>query len=470
MDHQSGKAAVDPALEGISSALAQWISELNLEDVPESVIRHAKLCILDTLGCGLFGSGLEWSRIAADTAAEICPSGPAGIWGRPGLTSGTTLAAMANGTAAHAFEIDDAHTESMLHPGAVVVPAVFALADAEHLSGRSLLTAFIGGYEAGLRIGCAAGTAHFKTGFHPTGTVGAFAASAASARALQLGHAQTLNALGIGGAQASGLYCARDGAMSKRFHAGHAAQAGVMAASLARRGFTGARAILEADVGGFFGTMSDEADTARVLDGLGENWELLKVGFKAYAACASTHTIIDGVDALVKEGVIADNLQQLEIGLTNVGFFNVGGPYRPNGVVAAQMNGRYAAAVRLLEGDVSVAQFREDLLEAPSILGVIDRIAVRHDPELDAGGAAKRHASRVVATLTDGRRIEAFNEQRRGSHHRPLSHAEIVHKFRTTAGSALTPVSVDEVLESVLALETLADTRHLTDLLSGTED
>ncbi len=454
------------ATEAAAVVLARWSARLRYDDVPANVREHAKLCLLDGFGSALYGARQPWGRIAAETAAALSGGGPATLWGTAASASPAD-AALANGTALHGFEIDDVHTRSLIHPGAVTIPAAFGVAESEGSDGRTLLTAVIAGYEVGLRVGIAAGVAHGLRGYHPTGTVGCVAAGAAAARVLGLGEEATAHALAIAATQAAGLYSARMGAMAKRLHAGRAAQSGVIAALLAARGFTGAIDALDAPFGGFLSTLADTAATHELTDGLGERWETLAVGFKAYAACASAHTIVDALDELMRDGLRAEDVDRVTIEMSAVGASNVGWPYRPQGVVAAQMNGFYAAAVKLLDGEVFVDQYREERLADPRILALIDRIRIVHDPLLDAGGAATRHAVRVTAATGDGRTRRASVQQRRGSEHHPLSAAEIGAKLRRTAAVALPAERIEALARHVAALERTRDVRLLGTLLAA---
>ena len=260
-----------------------------------------------------------------------------------------------------------------------------------------MLTALAAGYEIGLRVGVCAGVTHSTSGYHVTGTVGAVGAAAAAARALSLSPEQSAHALGIGATQASGLYAARTGAMTKRFHAGRAAQSGVLAAYLAQRGFTGSLDALEAPFGGFLSTLHGQFDAATMLSDLGERWETAQVGLKAYAACASAHTTIDGVLELRSRGLTPDNLAHLTVRMSRKGHLNIGCPYRPGEVIAAQMNGAYAAAVTLLDGAAFIDQYDPSRLADPNILAIMPKIEIVHDPEIDKGGAGKRHTVKIDA-------------------------------------------------------------------------
>jgi 2-methylcitrate dehydratase PrpD len=320
----------------------------------------------------------------------------------------------------------------------------------------------IAGYEIGLRVGVAGGIPHQMKGYHPSGTAGCLGSAAAAARILGLSAEQTTNALAIGATQAAGLYCAvRTGAMTKRLHAGRAAQAGVLAAMLAQRGFTGSSDALEAPDSGYMSTLAESPDLAPFVQSLGREWETPQVGFKAYAACASAHTIIDSLDAMMKRGLTAQNLEHLTIKMSRIGVNNVGWEYRPSTIVAAQMNGFFTAGMKLVDGQSFIDQYREERIADPAIMNIIKKVEIVHDPELDIGGAPKRHAVKTFARATDGRTFEQYVEQRRGSPQHPLARTEIEQKFQRTAGAALAAGAVDKLFNQVGSIESLGDMREI---------
>lgn len=453
---------IDLSHQGATAQFGAWVANLRYETIPADVIDHAKLCLLDGLGCGLFGSTRPWGKISADMARDLSGGGKSSLWGTNHSASPSD-AALANGTALHGFEIDDIHLRAMLHPGAVTIPAALALAEARATSGKDLLTAIVAGYEIGCRVGICAGTAHTLRGYHSTGTVGCIGSAAAGANLLRLGEQEAMHALAIAATQAAGLHAGgRGGAMSKRFHAGAAARNGVIGALLAEKGFTGSREALEAPSGGFMSTLSDGPDMTPYVASLGREWETSQTGFKAYAACASAHTTIDGIDAMLKRGLNADNLDHIRIHMSAVGHYNVAWPYRPTAVVGAQMNGYFAAAVKLLDGENFIDQYTEDRIADPRILEMIKRIEIVHDVELDKGGAAKRHAVRIYARTRDGRDFEQYVEQRKGSAQFPLTREELERKFRRTAGTALSPSRTDQLLNCIFELDASASVAELS--------
>jgi aconitate decarboxylase len=453
------------ATTAVTPALGQWVSGLALDDLPQDVIAHLKTCLLDSLGCGLFGAAQPWGVIAGNVAVAMSGGGASSLFARAETVSPTD-AALANGTAIHGFELDDAHVSSSLHPGAVAVPAAIAVAETRDASGADLLVALAAGYEVGIRVGICAGVSHSTSGYHVTGTAGTFGAAAGAARLLRLSPSQTAHALGIGGTQASGLYSARTGAMTKRFHAGRASQSGTMAAFLAEQGFTGSLEVVEAPFGGFMSTMHGQFGAETILKDLGKHWEIRNVGLKPYAACASSHTIIDSVLDLRQRGLTARNLARLSIRMSKKGQLNVDWPYQPGEVISAQMNGYYIAAVTLLDSDAFIDQFAPWRLADPEVLKLLPKIDIVHDPELDLGGAAKRHAVHVDATLNDGRRMSAYAEQRRGSAEHPLSSADVEKKFSRLAATSLSEPDTSEVMNLVQRIEREPGVRRLTALLA----
>jgi 2-methylcitrate dehydratase PrpD len=251
--------------------LADFSSSLRFADLPADVVEHLKLLVLDGLGCCLYGAGLPWTQTLISMIEEQGGAAQASVFGT-NLRTSVSNAALINGTAGHAFELDDIHRGAILHPNSLCPPVVLGLAEWRgDRTGADALTAIAAGYEVGTRIGLAATQALFFRGFHPQGTTGVFAGAAAAARAIDLDANDTQHALGIAGSQAAGLMAAQAGAMVKRMNAGRAAQSGVYGALLAERGFTGITDVLEAPFGGFLSAMSAEPDPARLTDGLGRH-------------------------------------------------------------------------------------------------------------------------------------------------------------------------------------------------------
>jgi len=463
------KADVVPPAGDLTRLLAEWAANLSYDDIPERVRAHIRLCLLDTLGCGLYGSRQESGQIAGRVAQRI-GSGPALVWSH-GARSDIASAAMANGTAVHSFEIDDVHLSGQIHPGSVTVPAVMALADqlaTEGLasSGEQMIVALVAGYEVGIRIGVAAGRGHGLSGFHPTGTIGAIAAAISAARFLGLDANTMRNAIALGSTQAGGLYSTRTGGMTKRFHAGRAASSGVLSALMAQEGFTGAQDVLEASFGGFLSSFGCDGSIQNAIAGLGEEWLCADVGFKVFSTCASAQTIVEGIQQLRAKGLTAECLQRLDVYSSSISVSNVGWRYVPADLVAAQMNGGYAAAVTLLEGDAFVVQYDDAHLVDPAIVELAGKVHFHIDPLIEAGGLGLRHASRVVATLTDGRTLETYNEQRLGGPGRAIPADRIEQKFLNLAAAACSADKAERIRDAALGLQELDNVTALSRLIA----
>ncbi len=457
-----------PLLDNATRDLAQFAAALRYEDIPREVVERIKTCVLDSIGCCLFGATLPWTQHVQALVEDEGAKRVASIFGSGRRTS-VSQAVLVNSTAGHAFELDDIHKESIVHPGSLAMPVAIAFAEAAGgAPGRDVITGMTAGYEVGARVGNAATMSLFLRGFHPQGTSGAFVAAATAARMLNLDAAQTRHALGIVGSQAGGLMAAQEGAMVKRFHSGRAAQSGVYSALLARRGFTGITDVLEAPYGGYLSTYSGNPDPQRLTAGLGTVWETLNVGYKPHASVTSIHTALDALAAIMREHKLsADDIAVVDAGLSHMTHVHCAWEYQAQGVTAAQMNLYYGLAVIALDGLAFVDQYREDRLRDPKILDFIKRIRAHVDTEIEGMGAAFRHAARMTVKTRDGREFKREILHRRGSPENPLKPEDIEYKFRHVAGACLSRPRIDRVMKLAAALDTLDSTAELIGILAA---
>ena len=456
-----------PLLANATRDLAAFAAGLRFEDIPPAVLDHAKLCVLDGLGVALFGAGLPWTRHVRDLAIAEGATPAATFWGTSHRGS-VAQAALVNGTAGHAFEMDDIHKESIVHPNSLACPVALAFAEAAGgASGRDLLTAIVAGYEVGTRVGNAATMALFLRGFHPQGTSGVFVAVATAGRMLGLSAQAMQHAFGIAGSMGAGLMAAQEGAMVKRLHAGRAAESGVRAALLAQRGFTGISDVLEAGYGGFLSSLSGRPNPERLTAGLGSVWETAQVGFKLYPSVTSIHTALDALDTVMsKHGLVAEDIEHVCVGCSHMTFVHTAWPYKPAGVTAAQMNLFYGLAMIALHRDASVRRYNESGLADPAALAFMGRITAFEDAELEAMGAAFRHGCRLEVTTKDGRTFRHERLARRGSPEDAVGELEIVRKFNANVGLVLSDADAEGLRWDVMRLETLDDARPLVAWLS----
>ena len=427
-----------PPASSETAALAAFAAGLRFDDIPAPVVARARQCIVDALGCVVFGVTLPWTRMLIELAEEEGGNARANVPGTR-LRTSVSQAVLIGATAGHGFELDDIHGPAHLHCGSLAVPTALAIAEASgHVSGRELIAAIVAGYEVGLRVGLAATGALFMRGHHFQGTCGTFVAAATASRLLGLDAAQTRNALGIAGSLGAGLMAAQEGAMSKRLHSGRAAQAAVQAAYLAQRGFTGIANVLEAPYGGFLSTLSGAPQLGQLTAGLGETWEMLNVGFKPYATAASVQSVLWAIDRLMREhGLGAADIERVEVHCSTMAHRHCAWPYEPLGVTAAQMNMMFTAAMMIVDRAAMGGQFRAERLQDPRALAMIERIHVEADPRYDIGGDTTRHASRTAILTRDGRRLQREVLDRPGSPMNPMSREDFAAKFEALVRDVL---------------------------------
>jgi 2-methylcitrate dehydratase PrpD len=464
------KAQLREAAAGISptQALAEYVSGLAYRDIPEEVLSHIKLCLIDSLGCALFGSTLPWGKIITSFAKELGKGKGALIWG-DGAEVPSTSAPLANGTLIHSFEMDDLHRVGVIHPGAEAIPAADALVRrVGGVDGKRFLTAVVAGYEVGCRVAMTGGASQLRRGFHPTATSGTFAAGAAAAKTLQLNPVKTLHALGIAGTQAAGLMAAQQASMVKRMHPGRSAQAGVYGALLAAKGFTGIEDILEAPYGGFCSTFCDKPNLSHLTRDLRERFETLNVGFKPYPCCGSNHTSIDALKKILREHpeVNAGKVEKILIRTTRATKLHVGWPYEPNSLTTAQMNLPFCVAVLLHDRNFFVDQVTEQSIRSEAVLKTTKKIAVVEDPEFEALGDEGRHGVSLEVRLRDGKSYSEKVLHARGSDKHPMTREEVLQKFRFLASRVLSRSRLEKLEDTLLNLEKLEDARKLGELLS----
>jgi 2-methylcitrate dehydratase PrpD len=363
---------------------------------------------LDTLAVTLAGSVAPSSLPVARTilAAAGKPESTVICAGR--VTSAWD-AALANGTFAHALELDDDHRVAVLHPGAVVVPAALAAAESANAPGITFLRALLIGYEVTCRVGEVFRGSQFYHGVHPTALCGVFGAAAAAGVAMGIESDAFVRALGIAGTQASGLTEWRaDGSWIKRLHPGRAAANGVLAARLAHEGFTGPATIFEGKHG-FFNAYSygETIDPEAMLRGLGDDWHALGTAIKPYPCCRFEHGAIDLAIEAHRNGIAASDVRDVVVRLyrTDVLTYH----REPMNAVDAQFNVPYGVAVGLVRGRVALSDFTDDAIRDQRILAMARRIEVIEDPEYTAR-YPQDYQVEMTIRLGDGSERRYFSE------------------------------------------------------------
>jgi 2-methylcitrate dehydratase PrpD len=410
-------------MPGETRALAEFLATTT--SLPDAALEHTRRAVLDWLGSALAGSIEPPARMAQRVAASFGASDEATIFSAP--RSSAPVAAFANGVASHILEYDDVHKGSTLHAAAPVIPAALAIAEREHANGGAFLLAVALGYEAALRVGEAVNPSHYRF-WHPTGTAATFGAAAAAGSLLGLNADQMQNALGSAGTQAAGLWeFNAEGAMSKHLHPGKAALNGLIAADLARAGFTGASRVLEGDRG-FFRAMSQAHDASRITDGLGRQWKIAENCYKLHSCCGHTHTAIDvALDLRPSAGIAGIEIETYGPGFEIVKQMNPRTPYQAKFSIA------YCVAAALAEGRAGLEQFSDDRfgpegVRDPKIAALLRRTQVRVAPDLTAKYPAA-WPSRVAIKLADGTILRGASDYPRGNPENPVSTKTLEDKF-----------------------------------------
>ena len=429
--------------------LAETLAQTRWSALPTEIAHHARRAVLDWLGSALAGALEPPARMAQQVARGLGASNEATIFAA--RRGSAPAAALANGVSSHSLELDDVHKGSTLHPAAPVIPAALAVAEREHRDGRAFLLAVVLGYEAALRIGEAVNPSHYRF-WHPTGTAGTFGAAAAAGSLLGLDAARMTDALGTAGTQAAGLWEFNvDGAMSKHLHPGKAAFNGVLAADLARAGFTGASRILEGERG-FFRATSETHDATRITDGLGTRWKIAENCYKLHACCGHTHTAIDCALDLAPA---PETIESIEIETYGPGYAIAGNP-RPATPYQAKFSIAYCTAAALADGCCGLEQFTASRLADPVITALLERTRVRIAEDLTARYPAAWPA-RLAIRLCDGSTLHAAADYPRGNPENPVSTEALEEKFRGLIAPRYGAAAAEHAIEAVRALESCAD-------------
>ncbi len=448
----------------VTAMLAEFISKSRFEDCPPTVVEAARRAIMDCLGVMLAGSTEPAARIV-QAVAQVEGGTPLATIVGTGRRTGAVWAALANGTAAHALDFDDTNFAMMGHPSAPVLSAALAAGELGLATGQDLVHAFLLGFEVETTIAEVINPAHYEHGWHATCTLGTLGAAAAAARILGLDTAQTATALAVAASQSSGLK-ENFGTMTKPFHAGHAARSGVLAALLAREGWTASAQALEGPQG-YLQVFSAGRRALGALDTLGQPWKITTTGVavKPFPSCACTHSIIDGALELRRTHALRpEQIASVTIGVNKV-VPRILIHSNPKSGLEAKFSGEFSAAAALVDGRVGIATFSDDKVRDAGVRALMGRVAMTVDPEIP--GELERHMwTRLTLRLTDGRTLSIGPREVPGHPGNPLTAAALQEKFTECAAVVLPADRVGALAEMLQRLDACPDLRSLTAILS----
>lgn len=409
--------------------LSEYASNLKLDDVPDEIKKRARDSITDTIATMIFGYQFPWSQMIINYAERMGSGGNSLIMGNGKNHIMAPYAALANGSLAHAFELDGALRPSCgAHPGATILSSTLALAQERNLSGNDLLAAFITGTEVMVRIGRATKHSNETRGFHAPGTTGTFGGAVGCGKLLGFDSTTMQNAMGIAGSLSSGLVefsNAGNGAMVKRLHMGRAAEGGILAANLAESGFTGPDTILEGECG-FLKVFCNEWDMKELTKGLGTAWVSSRLSMKRFACHTAAHTPVQAIlDLKRDENLKASDIVSItiETGAKELRRHNI---KNPADVMLAQYSVPFCVALALVYEPTDPRIFRDIDVNDKKIKELIEKI------ELVPWSSATRPtpiASNTTVKIKDGRTLTILISDFKGTPDTPLTDDELREKF-----------------------------------------
>ena len=446
--------------QNYTEQVARFVAEAAIEKFPAEVVAAAKTAILDCLGVALAGSREESARICAEEARMEQAREEASVWGQ-GFKSSAGLAALANGTAAHALDFD--HGVYLGQPTSGVIPSVLPLAETLHASGRELLEAYIAAFEATAKIAKSI-PEEGRGGWHSAGTLGTLGATLSCAKLLKLDVSKTRVALGIATSMASGAAC-NYGTMTKPLGSGLAARNGVLAASLAQKGFTASSNALESATG-FFGSYISLPPDPAPLEELGRSYELTQgLKIKPYACGGLSHNAIDAIlEMREQDGIRADAVESIRIEVAKHAYERLVFSVPRTGLEGKFCVG-YLLARALINGKISLDDFTDAAVREQPMLEFAKRVQLQLNTDL--ADTSERRPSKVEVRLKDGKTLSRYVEYSKGGPQAPLTSQELKTKFIDCAKRVIDDTAMRGVLEHVDRLDSLEDIGPLCGLLLG---
>ena len=432
-------------------ALARFVVNSRLDDVPEPARHEARRSLVNWLGCALGGSRHDAINIALTALGPFSGPPQAAVLGR--LERLDILhAALINGMSAHVLDFDDTHLRTLLHPSVPVASALLALGERRALTGADFLHAFILGVEVECRIANAIYFAH-NVNWYITGTAGAFGAAAAAGRVLGLDEQKMTWAFGIAATQAAGLR-EMAGTMCKSFVHGRAAQNGMTAALLATKGFTSSERTIEAPRG-FAHVLAARCRLEEITDRLGERYEIALNTYKPYACGVVCHPVIDGcIQLRDRHSFKLEQIAAVELRVHPLAL-KLTGTKAPQGGLESKWSIYHSAAVAICDGGAGEHQYTDERVRAPKVQRLRERISAEADASL------REDEAHVTITLADGRILERHVEHAIGSAGNPMSDRDLEDKFRGLADGVLPLAQTNALIEKCWSVATLADVAEI---------
>ncbi len=438
----------------ITQTLADFVAEHPSRGWSDAVDHEAHRTFLNWAGCAVGAAQHDTAQAALAAVQVLQPAAQATLLGRHERVD-VASAALINGISSHTFDFDDTHLKTIIHPAGPVASALLALAELTGASGRALIDALVLGIDVSCRVGNAMYPEHYDRGWHITGSTGMLGAAAACARLLQLDAPRTAMALGIAASQPIGVR-EQFGTMTKPFHPGGAARAGLMAALMAQHGYTASSRALEAPRG-MMQTISTKNDWPQVTSELGQRFEISFNTYKPFACGIVIHPSIDACAQLRAQGVAPQLVERIELKVHSL-VLELTGKKEPADGLQAKFSVYHGCAAGLSFGRAGEDEFADAIVNRADMVALRRKVVATVDDSIDEASAD------VTAVLTDGRRVRVFVEHAIGSLARPMSDAQLEAKFHGMADPVLGAERCSALIQACWGLGQAADLRALAAL------
>ena len=435
----------------VTQILAHFVATHPSRGWSDAVDHEAHRTFMNWLGCAVGAAQHEAAGAALAAVRLLQPAAQAGVLGRTERVD-MASAALLNGITSHTFDFDDTHLKTIIHPAGPVASAVLAMAEHLGSSGREVIDAMVLGIEVSCRVGNAMYPDHYDRGWHITGSTGTLGAAAACARLLKLDVQKTAMALGIAASQPIGMR-EQFGTMTKPFHPGAAARAGLMSALLAQQGFTASAKALEAPRG-MVQTISTKNDWNEITDELGTRFEISFNSYKPFACGIVIHPSIDACAQLRAQGVAPEQVARIELKVHSL-VLELTGKKEPTDGLQAKFSVYHGCAAGLTFGFAAQEEFSDEIVNRPDMVALRRKVIATVDDSIDEASAD------VTAFMTDGRRVHVFVEHAIGSLQNPMTDALLEGKFHGLADAVL---GHDQTSALIAQCWTLGEATQLHDL------
>ncbi|HYC36593.1 MAG TPA: MmgE/PrpD family protein [Usitatibacter sp.] len=445
------KVEADHDAPPITQILARFVASHPSKGWSEAVEHEAHRTFLNWVGCAVGAAKHETAEAALAGVRMLQPAPQSSVLGRDDKVD-MASAALVNGITSHTFDFDDTHLKTIIHPAGPVAAALLALGEVTGASGRQMIDALVLGIDVACRMGNCIYPEHYDRGWHITGSTGTLGAAAGCARLMGLDEKHTAWALGIAASQPVGMR-EQFGSMTKPFHPGAAARAGLTSALLAKHGFTASARALEAPRG-YAQVVSPKHDWSEITGELGSRFEISFNTYKPFACGIVIHPTIDAATQLRAQGVKPADVERVELRVHSL-VLELTGKKEPQDGLQAKFSVYHGFAAGLIFGRAGEDEYQDAIVTREDMVALRRKVVATVDDSIDEASAE------VTAILADGRRVRVVVEHAIGSLERPMTDADLEGKFHTLADPVIGAAKADSLIAACWRLAGMKDLRAL---------